>query len=390
MYRCASCGRTYSGTQCPYCSVKHPAVSIGVRKKSDTPPAANVRVRVSGRGDYPESSYPSPPRVDIPPAARAVCDIDAPSPQAVSTPDDDKHYTSNDDFAGIFSSLLGESDTEPADALDDGYPEIPDAHDSEYVETPDVSDNEYTKTPDAHDGDNYIPAPRREGEDTSPPPVCVPTDDADDRTQRDIPTESEDASSPEARKEGIFLQAWNVIRYMLGGNMRRSIHFAISEDGCRSWPVLMLLQLALPLTLGFCLDAYICGKAIFFSDTIARSVLSCSLLWAEHIILLTLHMRLMSAVLGTGLHTRSILSLITAASIPLALTAIFAAVAAALLTPLMLPLILLGFTMFFLLLYMGMEAAAISSKVLGGGWFAIVMLIYFSLMTIFAEQLIII
>lgn len=189
--------------------------------------------------------------------------------------------------------------------------------------------------------------------------------------------------SSEEDRAGFAAQAWNVLKLMFMGKVRKAIHYCVSDSGRKSWIILLPIQLLLPLALCVCFSN-IFTQAHFGGQLILRI----GLLWLEQFLILLVLLRLMSLAANNKMGGASVTSLVCAAMTPMTVLALIGAGVSFILPEAAGALIALGMMIFSILLYMGVEFACISAKVHCFGWFAGVMLIWLTVFCVIAKQLI--
>lgn len=189
--------------------------------------------------------------------------------------------------------------------------------------------------------------------------------------------------SAEKTEEGFAAQAWNVLKYMFIGKVRKAVHYCVSDSGRKSWGLLLPLQILLPLALSVCFGN-IFNEAHFGGQLILRV----SLLWLEQFLVLLVLLRLLAAISDNKMGGASVTSLVVVSMTPMTVFALIGAAVSFIFPALTGALIVLGMVVFSILLYMGVEFACISAKVHCFGWFIGVMLVWLTAFCAIAKQLI--
>lgn len=191
------------------------------------------------------------------------------------------------------------------------------------------------------------------------------------------------AVSAEDEQKGLAAQAWNVLKLMFVGKVRKAIHYCVSDSGRKSWILLLPIQILLPLALCVCF-----GNIFTQAHFGGQLILRIGLLWLEQLLVLLVLLRLMSAISNNKMGGASVTSLIAASMTPMTVCALVGAAVSFIFPALTGALIALGMAIFAILLYMGVEFACISAKVHCFGWFAGIMLVWLTVFCIIAKQLI--
>lgn len=180
----------------------------------------------------------------------------------------------------------------------------------------------------------------------------------------------------------ICRQTGRVLALMFTGRVRQSVHTAVSDEGKRSWPLLLPFQLLMPLCFGVVRSNLLEG-----AEATAQSFLRTGMVWIELYTLLLVIMCAAALLTRSGMSISSTVSLIFTAALPLCVLSIFSAACAVTAKFLAMPLLLLGLCVMLILTYMGFESACIAARKFGFGWFCGALFIFLFAASLLLPQL---
>ena len=405
-YMCAGCGPLFQGDICPLCGVRRPVAAIGRardrcytdEKSAPAPPEAAKVYEDATKKPSPKSQPRSGGiRVGALPEIQSGPLLDRSEPKKADAPSEGGDGAQEDTEPPLMPRRSGIPKPPTAahktqkPAAESVREEQRDAESSPAV----TAQEDKTPTEDV-----VTSAPQNDAlaqeQSVEPQSENLPQVQTVDMVEND----GEPLLSPEEDEvgdygtDGVFRAFGRSMKLLLTGQSRKAVHYIIRGGGERSFWLHFLLTLPLlPVALGAALffagiiDGSLIGSLpqSGASDTarLVRAVYGCFVLSGDRLLTLAPTVLIISAISRLRLGLQRTLSLICTATLPLTLICIACAVlgwflpdAAAILVP---GAVMVGVLLSGLMIYMGLEFAAIAQHKSILGRFAAVMFIYITI-----------